>query len=301
MQRHPVIGHLRELLGCDLQLARRLLDERAGSPAAGRLHVDLLGYAIVGRREEDRLHVFAADLGDEAHVGMEFLRCRGNSDDLLHHPTTDKRRNEPRAGPGEDHAVLAGREAGLVLEAGEEVQGLFGLPRVVPLIILPADFTILDQHGLDRRRTNIDSRNSHSDLPSSSRMTEAAKPAAPRDGMVLKAPQRSGLCASLARAASTVRPVTVERRFELLLGPPFGFRQDHLAAGQRMDLGVALDFERCIEKVWIPADGRRHGPDAHRIGHAPVGRKLADHVGLLVEMQQQRLADQHVTFAAREA
>ena len=43
---------------------------------------------------------------------------------------------------------------------------------------------------------------------------------------------------------------------------------------------------------------RRHRADAHGVRHAGVGRELADHVRLLLLMRPQRLADQHVAFAA---
>ena len=75
VQRQAFIGHPGQPLGRDLQLARGLLDKRAGAAAAGRLHVDLLALAVTAGREEQRLHVLAADLGDEVDLRMQLLDC----------------------------------------------------------------------------------------------------------------------------------------------------------------------------------------------------------------------------------
>ncbi len=93
----------------------------------------------------------------------------------------------------------------------------------------------------------------------------------------------------------------LEGLVELALGALPGLGQDHLAARERVDLGVALDLERCVEQVGILADDAGHGADAHRVGHARVRRQLADHVGLLAEVGPQRLADQHVALTTVEA
>ena len=92
----------------------------------------------------------------------------------------------------------------------------------------------------------------------------------------------------------------LEDLLELALGPLLRLGEDHLAAREGVDLGVALDLERRVQEVGVLADDARHRADAHRVRHAGVRRQLADHVGLLVLVGPERLADQHVALAAVE-
>src|SRR5262249_22480273 len=87
---------------------------------------------------------------------------------------------------------------------------------------------------------------------------------------------------------------------ELLLGALLGLGEDHLTARERVDLGIALDFERRVEDLRELAEHARHGADGHRVGHAGVWRELADHVRLLLLDRPDRLPDEHVALTAVE-
>ena len=145
VQAHALVGQRGQLLAAHLQLARGLLDERAGAAAAGRLHVDLLAAAGAGGGEEDRLHVLAADLGDEADVGMQPLDAGRDRHHFLDDLAADQRRDEAGARAGEEDAVAAGGQAGLGLHPPEELDDLLGLAGVVPLVVLPGDLAVLDR------------------------------------------------------------------------------------------------------------------------------------------------------------
>ena len=93
----------------------------------------------------------------------------------------------------------------------------------------------------------------------------------------------------------------IEHAVVLALGALLRLGENHLAARERMHLGIALELERRVEQVGMLADHRRHGADAHGVRHARIRRQLADHVRLLLLMRPQRLADQHVAFAAAQA
>src|SRR3989441_169240 len=156
VQAHALVGHRGQPLAGHLELARGLLDEGAGAPAAGRLHVDLLGSPRAGGGEEDRLHVLAADLRDESHVGMLALDARGDGDDLLDELAAHQRSDEPGAGAGEEDAVRADCEAGLGLHALQKLEHFLGLAGVVPLIVLPGGFAVGTYHnGLDRGGADV--------------------------------------------------------------------------------------------------------------------------------------------------
>jgi hypothetical protein len=166
VEAHARVGHGGELLARHLELARGLLDERAGAAAARRLHVDLLGLAgvagaVPGGREEDGLHVLAPDLGDEAHVRVEALHARRHRHHLLDGLGAHQRRDEPGARAGEEDPVAPGREAGLRLHAVEELEDLLGLPRPVALVVLPARAAVLDHHRLDGGGPDVDADELH--------------------------------------------------------------------------------------------------------------------------------------------
>ena len=161
VQRLSAVRHLRQRLRRNLQFSRGLLDEGAGAAAARRLHVDLLVAARTRRREKDRLHVFAADLGDELNVRVQFFHRRRDGDDLLDHLAADQRRDQPAAGAGEQHEVAAALQAAFALHAQEEFQHLFCLPRVVALIVLPQHLVVLDHDRLDGGRADIHSDDLH--------------------------------------------------------------------------------------------------------------------------------------------
>src|SRR3989454_155936 len=121
-----------------VELARSLRDDGAGPAAACRLHVDLLGFPGAGGGEEDRLHILAVDLGDEAHVGMQALDARRHRDVLLDQLAAHERCEEPGPGPGEEDAIATGRESRLRFHPAEELDDLLGLAGVVALVVLPA-------------------------------------------------------------------------------------------------------------------------------------------------------------------
>jgi hypothetical protein len=150
-----VVRHVRQPPARHLQLARRLLHEGARAAAACRLHEDLLGLGHVRPRrsrarggEEDGLHVLAADLGDEAHVGVQLLHARRDGDDLLDQLAAGERRQEPRARAGEEDAIMPGDDTALALHPLEELEHLLGLAGIVPLVVLPGDAAVLHDHRL---------------------------------------------------------------------------------------------------------------------------------------------------------
>src|SRR5207247_1553371 len=147
------------------ELARRLLDERAGAAAARRLHEDLLRPAGRVRRQEDRLHVLAADLGDEAHVGVQTLDASGHRDDLLDELAANQRSQAAGARAREEDAV-ARRKAGFRLHPTEELQHLLALSGVVALVVLPERLAVLDEDGLARGRADVDPGELHDVRPS---------------------------------------------------------------------------------------------------------------------------------------
>ena len=110
----------------------------------------------------------------------------------------------------------------------------------------------------------------------------------------------SGWACRYARTSSRREAGAGQHVVELALGALLGLGQDHLAARQRVHLGVALDLERRVEDLRELAEHPRHGADRHRVGHAGVRRQLADHVGLLLLIGPDGLADQHVALAAVE-
>ena len=83
VQRVSVVAHLRELIGRDFQLSGSLFDERPGAAGTRALHQHLLALAEAITVKENRLHVFAADFADEAHVGMNFFNSRCDGYDFL--------------------------------------------------------------------------------------------------------------------------------------------------------------------------------------------------------------------------
>src|SRR5206468_5131529 len=210
VEAHALVRHRGQTLAGHLQLARGLLDERAGAAAAGRLHVDLLRPARAGGGEEDRLHVLAADLRDEPHVRMLALDAGGDGHDFLDQLGADQGRDEARARAGEEDAVRAGRQAGLGLHAPEELLDLLGLAGIVPLIVLPADLTVLHHHRLDGGGADVDADQLH-DFPirvATCRTSFAAVPAAaPSWGIAYVAFFISGCRSTYARTSSTPRPV----------------------------------------------------------------------------------------------
>jgi hypothetical protein len=101
------------------------------------------------------------DLGHEAHVGMLLLDAGGDGDDFLDELAPDQRRDEPRAGAGEEDAIGPGGETGLDLHPPQELDDLLGLLGVVALIVLPGDLAILDDGGLDGGRADVDADELH--------------------------------------------------------------------------------------------------------------------------------------------
>src|SRR5207245_4359233 len=114
-----------------------------------------------GGGEEDRLHVLAADLRDEPHVGMLALHTGGDRHDLLDELGTHLRSDEAGAGTGEEDAILADRQTGFGLHRCEELEHLLGLAGVVPLVVLPADLAVLHHHRLDGGRADVDADEFH--------------------------------------------------------------------------------------------------------------------------------------------
>ena len=155
VEREPFVGHLGQPLRGDLELARCLLHECTGAPAAGRLHEDLLGLARAGGGEEDRLHVLAADLRHEAHVGVQTVHGGGDGDHLLDELAAAEGRDEARARAREEDAVAARHHARLGLHALEELVHLLGLARVVALVVLPRRLTVLHDDGLHRGGADV--------------------------------------------------------------------------------------------------------------------------------------------------
>ena len=115
VEAEPRVRHGGQPLGRHLELAGRLLDEGPGAPAARRLHEHLLRLPGAGGGEEDRLHVLAADLGHEPHLGVEALDAGGDGDDLLDVLAPDQGRDGAGARARDEDPVDAGREAGLGL------------------------------------------------------------------------------------------------------------------------------------------------------------------------------------------
>jgi hypothetical protein len=180
VQTHALVGQGGQLLGGHLQLPRGLLDEGAGTAAAGRLHVDLLGASGSGGGEEDRLHVLAADLRDEPHVRMLLLDARRDGDDFLDELAADERRDESGTRAREEDAIRADRQAGLGLHPAEELDDLLGLAGVVSLIVLPCDLAVVRDDRLDGGGADVDAGELH-DFPirfATCRTVLAAVPAA---------------------------------------------------------------------------------------------------------------------------
>ena len=88
--------------------------------------------------------------------------------------------------------------------------------------------------------------------------------------------------------------------FELRLRAFLRFCENHLAAGERVHFSIALHFDRSVQQVRILSDHVCHRANRHRVRHARVRRKLADHVRLFVMIGIERLANQHVPFAAAQ-
>src|SRR6185369_7830106 len=177
----------------------------------GRLHVHLLGLAGAAGGEEDRLHVLAADLGHEPHVGMQLLDAGGDRHDLLDELAAHLRRDEAGAGAGEEHPVRPGAEAGLGLHALQELDDLLGLLGVVALIVLPGDLAVVDHRGLDGRGADVDADELHETRRpiwrATCRTSLAAVPAAsPSCGIRYVAFFISGCACRYARTSSTVSP-----------------------------------------------------------------------------------------------
>ena len=137
VEAHALVGHVGQPLAGHGELARGFLDEGAGAAAAGGLHVDLLGLPGAAGREEDGLHVLAADLGHEAHVGVLPLHAGGDGHHLLDHLGAHQRTEETRARAGEEHAVAAHRDLRVLLHAAEELEDLLRLAGIVALVVLP--------------------------------------------------------------------------------------------------------------------------------------------------------------------
>ena len=135
VERVAAVAHRRQLLGRDLQLARGLLDEGAGAAAAGGLHEDLLGRACAVPREEHRLHVLAADLGDESHLGVQLLDRGRDRDHFLDVLAAEQRGGPTRPGAGDEDAIAARRQSVIGLESGQELEHLLGLAGVVALVV----------------------------------------------------------------------------------------------------------------------------------------------------------------------
>src|SRR4030095_213313 len=70
-QRDPRARPRAQPVGGDLELARRLLDKGARTAAARRLHIDLFRFRGSRRREENRLHILAADFRHKSDVGVQ--------------------------------------------------------------------------------------------------------------------------------------------------------------------------------------------------------------------------------------
>jgi hypothetical protein len=167
-------------LGLDLQLARGFLDEGARAAAAGRLHVHLLRFAVAARREEQRFHILAADLGDEVHVGMQLLYRRRDRHHLLDELAADQRCNEAGAGAGQEQVVALRREPAVRLDAAQELEHHLGLLGVVALVVLPQRLAVARDHRLDGRRADVESDGEHQPLPAAMCSARfAALPATP--------------------------------------------------------------------------------------------------------------------------
>jgi hypothetical protein len=174
---------LRQLLGRDLQLARRLLDEGAGAAAAGRLHVHLLALAGAAGREEQRLHVLAADLGDEVHVSVQLLDGRRDRHHFLHRLAAEQRCQHAGPGAGEEDAIASGAEAALVLDPAEKLEHHLGLLGLMALVVLPPHGAVLRDGRLDGGRANVESDGQHHRSPEARCSAKlAAVPATPQRG-----------------------------------------------------------------------------------------------------------------------
>lgn len=162
VQRATVVAHLRELLQGNLQLARGLLDEGTGSSRTRALHEHLLRARPAAVREEDRLHVLAADLADEVDGRVIDLDRRRDGDHLLHDAPADERGDVTASGTGEEDPVTTWLKAVAAFEIAQEVEDLLGGSSAMALIVLRLDRAGLARDDVLARRTaDIDSTQLH--------------------------------------------------------------------------------------------------------------------------------------------
>ena len=90
---------------------------------------------------------------------MELFHRQRNRRDLLNELGADLLGNAPSPRTGQEHASVVAANAGVLLHPLEELQCLFRLLGLVPLVVLPEDFIggRIDNHGLYGGRTNIES------------------------------------------------------------------------------------------------------------------------------------------------
>src|ERR1019366_8595681 len=89
---------------------------------------------------------------------MELLHGKRNRVYLLYKLRSDESAERIAAGAGDEHAAVAGCNADFGFHAMQEFQELFGLARVVTLIVVPENAVGLcvDDDGLDRGRSHVE-------------------------------------------------------------------------------------------------------------------------------------------------
>src|SRR5690242_4067473 len=160
MQLQSLIAHLAELFARDAQLGIDLVDHGAGAAGALIVHRrDFLlaaGFGIF--LEDDDLGVLAAKLDHAAAFGIHALHGQRDRVHFLDKLGAEKLGETVAAAARDEHARAGRVEAfDFSFEALAELEDLFGLLGVVPLVIAPEDLVAggVDDDGFDRGRANV--------------------------------------------------------------------------------------------------------------------------------------------------
>src|SRR5262249_15565474 len=145
--------------------------------------------------------------GHESDVGMQLLDARGDGHDLLDVLAAHHRREEARARAGDEDPVDAGRQAGVGLHPPEELEDLFRLTGVVPLIVAPGDAVLVDHDGLDGGGPAVDAGELHdAAAPAVAGRAPGAAVSPASDPRILPRPMRSATWSARLAAVPVATP-----------------------------------------------------------------------------------------------
>jgi hypothetical protein len=121
------------------QLPCGFLDKRPCASGTGALHEYLLVPGSAVSLKEDCLHIFPADLADEANSRVELFNSSRHRNDFLDYFSTGESGDDSGSGSGEENIISVRGQSVSFFQPAQKIADFFGLFGPVPLVFLRED------------------------------------------------------------------------------------------------------------------------------------------------------------------